>query len=62
MARLRVLAPHAADQLRTVMGADFTIQPLLNKNKAVSSPVKTPALLPKILFGLSAGLYLASPS
>lgn len=24
------------------MGADFTIQPLLNKNKAVSSPVKTP--------------------
>jgi len=26
--------PDAADQLRTVMGADFTVQPLLNKSEA----------------------------
>ncbi len=29
-----VPAPDAADQLRIVMGANFTVQPLLNKNEA----------------------------
>ena len=29
--------PDAADQLRIIMGADFTIQPLLNKDKVRSS-------------------------